>query len=211
MRKKYLTRVSVLLVVLFGGIILMRLIMHTLHLNTEESSLIADIGQMVVEAVAAIMVVIQLEQEGEAEIKEANIKEAEFLLQYNQAFIQDPNMTEVEHLLEIELEGGSKIQLTPDNRQKFINYLVYLEGLAPLILHDILQLEVIDDLMAYRFFLAVNNKTLQEDQLFPYAEYYRGCFKLYSVWKEYRTKRQREVVWNENSLDNWEGFHIYAE
>jgi len=211
MRKKYFTRVSVLLVVLFGGIILMRLIMHTLHLNTEESSLIADIGQMVVEAVAAIMVVIQLEQEGEAEIKEANIKEAEFLLQYNQAFIQDPNMTEVEHLLEIELEGGSKIQLTSDNRQKFINYLVYLEGLAPLILHDILQLEVIDDLMAYRFFLAVNNKTLQEDQLFPYAEYYRGCFKLYSVWKEYRSKRQREIVWNENSLDNWEGFHIYAE
>ena len=39
----------------------------------------------------------------------------------------------------------------------------------------------VDDLFSYRFFLAMNNKEVQEFELGPEAEYYRGCFKLYAV------------------------------
>ncbi len=67
----------------------------------------------------------------------------------------------------------------------FINYLVYLEGLATLVLNDMMKLDHIDDLMAFRFFLAVNNPELQKAQLAVFPQFYRGCFKLYRKWTEY--------------------------
>ena len=132
MKDNKTSRIPILIVILFGGIAFFRIFLLILHLDSTEGTLITGIGQMVIEAVAAILIVMQLEQESMAEIKEASIKEAEFILQYNQAFIQDPNMTEVEHMLEKELMEGEKVKITDENRQSFINYLVYLEGLAPL-------------------------------------------------------------------------------
>ena len=220
MKDNKTSRIPILIVILFGGIAFFRIFLLILHLDSTEGTLITGIGQMVIEAVAAILIVMQLEQESMAEIKEASIKEAEFILQYNQAFIQDPNMTEVEHMLEKELMEGEKVKITDENRQSFINYLVYLEGLAPLILHGILKLEDIDDLMAYRFFLAVDNEALKMDQLYPYAEYYRGCFKLYKKWKSYRTELGRDCVWDKKEksfpeenqpLDEWKEYNKYAE
>ena len=171
-------------------------------LTEEQAGTIAGIGQVIVELVAAIMIVFQLEQEQDTEKRQNDIEEAKFILQYNQAFIQDPNMSEVEHRLELYKNGKLEEPLINDeNRQKFINYLVYLEGLAPLILRGVLHLNSIDDLMAYRFFLAVNNREVQNDQLIPDWLYYRGCFKLYKIWKEYRLKQGIEILNATDSLD----------
>lgn len=108
-------------------------------------------------------------------------------------------------------KGNAEPLINDKNRQRFINYLAYLEGLAPLIFRDILKLEHIDDLMAYRFFLALNNTELQEDQLFRYPEYYHGCFKLYAIWKSYRTKGGHINPLPEYSLDFWPEFETYSE
>lgn len=148
----------------------------------------------IIGAIATGLVLYQLKIGEKTEKHQNDIEEASFILQYNQSFIQDTNMTEVEHLLEkqvdYDVEPGSII--TDENRQKFINYLVYLEGMAPLILNGVLTLDYIDNLMAYRFFLAMDNVEVQNDQLIPYAEYYRGCYRLYKMWKEYRDLHDRK-------------------
>lgn len=142
----------------------------------------------IIGAIATGLVLYQLKAAEKTEMHQNDIEEATFLLKYNQTFIQDANMVEVERLLEDQAYYDEKMRaiITPDNRQKFINYLVYLESMAPLILRGVLSLNHIDNLMAYRFFLAVDNVEVQDEELLPFAEYYRGCFKLYRVWKKYR-------------------------
>ena len=162
-------------------------------LSKEDKPIEHIVGMLegIIGAIATGLVLFQLKAAEKTERHQNEIEEASFALKYNQAFIQDANMAEVERLLENQAfyDEEPREILNPDNRQKFINYLVYLESMAPLILSGVLALDYIDNLMAYRFFLAVDNAELQEKEIFPFAEYYRGCFRLYVVWKEYRDKK----------------------
>lgn len=185
---------------------------HLFPLAENQAALVTSMIEGAVGAIAAGFVLYEMKINAHMEARRNDIEEAQFLLEYNQAFIQDEKMCEVEQRLEQWMEGTLKEPLiNEENRQRFINYLVYLEGLAPLIFRNILKLEHIDDLMAYRFFLATNNPVLQNDQLFRYAEYYRGCFKLYTVWKSYRTKRGHVTPLSQYALDCWPEFEKYCE
>lgn len=185
---------------------------HLFPLKESQAALVTSMIEGAVGAIAAGFVLYEMKINANVEARQSDIEEAQFLLEYNQAFIQDEKMCEVEHRLEQWMEGTLKDPLiNEENRQRFINYLVYLEGLAPLIFRNILTLEHIDDLMAYRFFLATNNPVLQEDQLFRYAEYYRGCFKLYTIWKSYRTKNGHATPLSQYALDRWPEFEKYCD
>ncbi len=130
------------------------------------------------------------------------VEEAKFIIDLNNQFITDPNMTQVEHVLEQyyyavkevktkaeirEFEEKIRDMFSIDNpeRQSLVNYLVHLEGIATLVNTGVLRLKAINDLMAYRYFIAVNNPIVQELELFPYKEYYNGCFDIYRGWKKY--------------------------
>lgn len=64
--------------------------------------------------------------------------------------------------------------------------MVYLESFAPLVLNKQFLLEDIDDLFGFRFFVAMNNPVLQQNELLKEWQFYKGCFKLYYKWKDYR-------------------------
>lgn len=74
--------------------------------------------------------------------------------------------------------------------QNIVNYLVYLESFAPLIMYNRVDLNEIDDLYGYRYFIAMNNPVIQEMELFPFRDYYNGCFSIYERWKEHRCKNK---------------------
>lgn len=211
-----------IVVLIFGASVLISVLTRMLLVadprfspfSEEQAGLVTSMIEGAVGAIAAGFVLYELKLNADVETRQNDIEEARFLLEYNQAFIQDEKMCAVEQRLEQWMEGRLKEDealVNDDNRQGFINYLVYLEGLAPLIFRDILKLEHIDDLMAYRFFLALNNPELQEDQLFRYPEYFRGCFKLYAIWKSYRTRNGYLTPLSECSLDFWSEFEKYSE
>lgn len=142
------------------------------------------------------------------------------MLQYNQTILQDENMVLVESLLENQAYYDTERReiLTSENRQKIVNYLVYLESIAPLVLNGVLTLDHIDNLMAYRFFIAVENVELQEKELFPFADYYRGCFKLYKIWKDFRCEHKLKTPVDDcknsyalRKLSDWEHFDTFAQ
>lgn len=170
-------------------------------LSADEAGLLTSMLEAIIASIAIAQVLHQMKRGEEIEQGQNDIDEARFILEYNQSFIQDSNMTEVEALLEQQMEGNAEKSISPEQRQKCINYLVYLEGLAPLVLRDVLRLDHIDDLMAYRFFLAVNSPALQDDQLFRYPDYYLGCFKLYQFWKEYRLSKGKSILQSSTPLD----------
>lgn len=221
MRKKniqHLVIAAVLLIVLPFVIsqFLLDCLTNLFEMNAEQATTIASVGQVIVQALAAVMIIIQLGQDNWEAKQQSDIEAAHFLFQYNQSFLENKNVIEIERLIDKEYmdetEGIPRTNsvINDDNRQYVVNYLVYLEGLAPLVLNGTLKLEVIDDLMSYRFFLAVNNPEIQQKHLFEFPDDYRGCFKLYKSWKAYRISLGREILQAQYSLDLWPDFDLYA-
>lgn len=131
-----------------------------------------------------------------------NLDEANFIMSLNEQFISNDEMTRIEHALELYYDQYSKnqegnLELVLDRShndcQRLINYLVYMEGLAALIKHNVMQLGVVDDLFAYRFFIAVNNPIVQKFELLPFANYYQGCFELSEMWTKQWRKEKRPI------------------
>lgn len=143
--------------------------------------------------------------------KEADIKEAEFLMDYNFSFLTADKFVKLERRLEQAMMGMQPLQLQEEDRQDLVDYLVYLESLASLVRSKLVRLEVVDDLFGYRYFIAVNNPVVQEEELQPYAEYYRGCFSVYKLWHQYRKDRGITVPLEDSALDRWGQFDKYAK
>lgn len=221
MRKKNIQRLviaAVLLIVLPFVIsqFMLECLTKLFAMDPDQASTIASTGQVIVQALAAVMIIVQLGQDNREAKQQSEIEAARFLFQYNQSFLEDENVIEIERLIDKEymdeIDGIPRTNsvINNTNRQYVVNYLVYLEGLAPLVLNGTLKLEVIDDLMSYRFFLAVNNPEIQKKHLFVFPDDYRGCFKLYKAWKAYRIAHGREILQAQYSLDYWHDFDLYA-
>jgi len=158
-----------------------------------------------------------------------NLDEANFIMSLNDQFISNDEMTRIEHALELyynqELEGHEVtlnlvLEREHNDCQRLINYLVYMEGLAALIKRNVMHLGVIDDLFAYRFFIAVNNPIVQKFELLPYANYYQGCFELSEMWTKQWRKEGRLIPLDQYALyecdkalrnvpsENWRNNHV---
>ena len=138
-----------------------------------------------------------------------NLDEANFIMNLNEQFISNDQLTRVEQALELyfgqEFEGKDgclNLVLERDHEdcQRLINYLVYMEGLAALIKRNVMHLGVIDDLFAYRFFIAVNNPIVQKFELLPFANYYKGCFELSEMWTKQWRKEGRPIPLDQHAL-----------
>lgn len=149
------------------------------------------------------------------------LNESNYIMNLNNQFIGNKDMTHVEHNLELfynqyetrlagrkeltedeysEIHLGINQSRTSDDCQKLINYLVYLEALAALVDRQVIHLDVIDDLFSYRFFLAVNNPVVQQGELFPYADFYQGIFKLSERWTKNHHDRSIPIPMEQFSL-----------
>lgn len=90
-----------------------------------------------VDYVAAFGVWIELRSSEKNGKHQAELIEAEFILNYNQSFIQSTEMCSIEDKLSRWVGNHSSEYNQKDNeRQLYVNYLVYLEGLADLINRD---------------------------------------------------------------------------
>ena len=124
------------------------------------------------------------------------LNEAQFIMELNEQFLCDSNLSDVEWELEkyfnryrkneltkeYEEEFAKKFALEKRERQHLVNYLVHLEGIAALVNNGVIHLDAIDDLMSYRYFVAVNNPIVQRMELLEYPEYYKGCIGIYDAW-----------------------------
>lgn len=135
-----------------------------------------------------------------------NLNESQFLMQLNSGFIENKDLVEVERRLERFYIGEiSEIEMLKDwgmnspMRQNMIDYLVFFEGLSVSIQKHIIKIDSMDDLFAYRFFLAMHNPAIQIIELKEYPHYYRGCFVLYILLSELWLKRW--IKWKRTHKD----------
>lgn len=135
------------------------------------------------------------------------LNEAQFIIELNDQFIGDSNLSDVEWELEKFYNKFQQSELTEEfcsafeekfglerkERQYLVNYLVHLEGIAALVNNGVLRLGMIDDLMSYRYFIAVNNPVVQKIELRKYSDFYKGCFAIYKDWKELLSNQYVEI------------------
>lgn len=156
------------------------------------------------------------------------LNESNYIKDLNNQFITNKDMSLVEHELELYynqyealLNGREKLtqkemetihlglnqSRASDECQKLINYLVYLESLAALVDRQVIHLDVIDDLFSYRFFIAVNNPVVQQDELLPYKDFYQGIFRLSERWTETHHNKKILIPMEQYTLykvaENW--------
>lgn len=146
-----------------------------------------------------------------------NITEATLVKDLNTEFINNPGLSRIESKLEeyfseykkykknsLLYESPEEIpfyintEIGSEDRQHLVNYLVHLEGIAALVNQGVLKLECINDLIAYRFFLACNNPHVQRLEIAPYYSYYSGCIKLYKKWENQLLEKGTEIPMGEN-------------
>lgn len=105
-------------------------------------------------------------------------------------------MKKIKTVSDIKLELD--LDIDSHERQELVNYLVHLESVASLVNTRTLRLEAISDLVAYRYFIAVNNPYVQKYELIPYKEYYAGCYKIYNKWKKLMEDKNMTVPMGKN-------------
>ena len=74
-----------------------------------------------------------------------------------------------------------------------VNYLVYLESIAPLIINNSVKLRDCSELFAYRYFIAMHNPYMIKHELAPGADYYNGCIRIYKKWIVYCYARSYDI------------------
>lgn len=144
------------------------------------------------------------------------LNEAKFIMDLNNQFISNPELTKIEYMLEQycntykntnpeerdKIILGNGFDINSEQRQSIVNYLVHLEGIAALVNNGVLHLKVIDDLMAYRYFIAVNNPIIQKEELLKYRDYYKGCIGIYEKWAKVLKQQNADIPMKDNALSN---------
>ncbi len=87
------------------------------------------------------------------------------------------------------------------------NYLTFFETVYLLEKNKVIDFELLDDLFAYRFFLAVHSKFVQQEKLKPQPENFKNIFCLEYEWMLYRKNKAGkndapDSVYMQNKLEN---------
>ncbi len=88
---------------------------------------------------------------------------------------------------ELEVEKCAKLWADVESVE-VAQYCTFFENLYLLYKNEIANIEDLDDLFGYRFFMFVHNPYIQEKYILPTSSSYVQIFKLYQAWVEYRKK-----------------------
>lgn len=142
----------------------------------------------VVEILTLLMIYIQLK-------RQSDIDMSTFLRDFELSFQENKQLFQKLHQ-----ENLGKRVLTEEDNESIIQYLTYFESIYRFLDKSILSITMIDDIFSYRFFLAVHNGFIQQNNLYPYAVYYKNIFLLYEKWIKYKLKKKHDIPGIHNML-----------
>ena len=165
----------------------------SLFLDDVLGARISNIVTIITAIVGAVALFVQFKKD-----KELNM--ASFVIDYSVQFYDIYNLNNILNELE-KCRVDRKYKLDVEkNYQDIVAYLQWLESLAALVNTNLLTIEKIDNVLSYRFFLIVNNKEVQDKEIIPCREFYRGIFELYEKWSAYKKKKNMQIIFEDNEL-----------
>ncbi len=148
-------------------------------------SICESIGVLITIAIA----IIQLSDSKE-------ISRASFIVELNKSFVENEDYKKVYDILQDSLDHNCEEQnyYENDNCDVFLsksdisNYLTFFETIYILYKRRVISFDIIDDLFAYRFFLAVHSRIIQREKIISQPENFKNIFLLEKEWISYRIK-----------------------
>lgn len=77
--------------------------------------------------------------------------------------------------------------------EHILNYLTFFESMFIMVNNNVLNIKMLDDLFGRRFFMVVNNKSIQKWDLEKNYLFYLNIYRLYAKWKKYRKRKNEEI------------------
>jgi hypothetical protein len=132
------------------------------------------------------------------------IPSVSYITELNKAFVENEDYTQIYDMLQDCIDGncrcGVKCCGDRNNMKKecqleiskgqISNYLTFFETIYILKKDDEIDFKHLDDLFAYRFFMAVHSKVIQQRKLKTQHQNFRNIFCLEKEWLEYRNSKQ---------------------
>lgn len=181
-------------IIVISTLLLVSALIGSLFLDDILGNKISNIVSIVTAIIGAIALFVQFK-------KDKDLNMAAFVVDYSIHFYQIYKLNDI-------LDELEKCRKNPDYKididkyyKDIVSYLQWLESLASIVKDNLLTIEKIDDVLSYRFFLIVNNKQIQDAELIPCKEFYRGIFKLYEKWAQYKKKKGLLIIFEENALN----------
>ena len=170
-------------------------------------SFFGDIGEIISTIITSITAIISAIAVYVQMRKDAKITQAEFLLEFSKVFYSYEGAQQLEDKIDRCAEKGVLYEYTTDDYELLNDYLLWVEGLASMVVNKTFSIKLINNLYNYRFFMVVNNPSIQSHELGRFAEYYKDIFILHKKWTEFRKKNGQKILeekYDLSKLPNYE-------
>lgn len=165
----------------------------------EVGEIISTIITSLTAVISAIAVYVQMR-------KDTKITQAEFLLEFSKVFYAYEGAQVLENKIDRATEEGKLYEYTTDDYEALNDYLLWLEGLAAMVVNKTLTVKLINSLYNYRFFMVVNNPSVQQNELGRFATSYKDIFILHNQWISYRKKHNQPILLEESDLSKLDAY-----
>lgn len=187
----------------FIGFIIILFLLLTLLLDNSLASRITTIITLSSAIIGALAIFIQYK-------RDKDVNQANFIIEYAKYFYSLNGTEEV--MLELDkYRLGDKNSLNNCSYNGIINYLFWCEELSSLVQKNVIDIETIDNLFSYTFFIITNNKYIQEKEIIPQAEFYKGIFYLHKIWTQYKVKTNQPIINDEENLNKSKIYELYCK
>lgn len=197
-KRERILKITYIFIILITIIVLGIYVVPQLKNHDFFNDLIAT-ASVVIALVSAILIVLQL-------YDAKKIQEAEFVLNLNQSFVENETYASVYTRLEkmnALREADPEAEITETiERIETSNYLTFFEAIYLLLQQKVITMKILDDLFAYRFFLAVHSEVFQEKKLVASPYNFRNIYYLEHIWIEYRKENNLSIFREDMSLKN---------
>lgn len=116
------------------------------------------------------------------------LSEGTFITSLNDSFNNNESILRLYKKLEL------KEEITDDDTIDIVAYLTYFETIYILLKKNIIDLSLIDDLFAYRFRIAIENKTIQRISLVKHDRDYVNIYRLEKEWCRYKGNKTASIL-----------------
>ena len=186
---QYKAKLTMLIV--FSSIILIILCLVSIYYFHTGDEASVGIFSLAVTLIGTIFIAVELKN-GQ------DVTCSEMLINLNNYFHDSDRLMKVYQVLEnCEMEGDySDEKWESVSSVEVAQYCTFFENLYMLHRHHIANIEDLDDLFGYRFFLFMNNPYIQEHYLLPTSSSYVQLFELCQIWTRHRKSESKDkTIW----------------
>ena len=175
------------MMIIFSSIILIVLSMASIYYFHTGDEASVGIFSLAVTLIGTIFIAVELKN-GQ------DVTCSEMLINLNNYFHDSDRLMKVYQVLEdSEIEGDYSDERWKDvSSVEVAQYCTFFENLYMLYRHHIANIEDLDDLFGYRFFLFMNNPYIQEHFLLPTSSSYVQLFELCQIWTRHRKSESKD-------------------